>query len=420
MEELELIRQTQLRSMFTEMFAIKKILKYYKYITESKIEDYTERSLYRSLKLRLRSIRYDISKIDVRDVLAAKETLIKDSWRDEGQFGGRRMDYFTNEDGSRISFVQFVDDKGQKVSYTEKRVKPYLCVQRIGSSDLHDWEGTQSYVGLTHWKDNFLEHIKSNGKVPLYTKTQYFRIGDIFYKWKDYFEFQGQAYERSKWGLYNNQIKDLSKALKITIDTDRGGSDIMRIHYQANLFMDVPNGEEFAKPEGQKEQPPFIKICTANARTFSDGLVSDDFFYSMFKNKNKRFWTGNSNEALCLTKEDCIGLEFSPSVQHKAILDDAINKYQKECRDRGYDKEGSAYYAGPLYNRFNKGIKFKVLYLTGEQNGKSIKAQVLQELFDCNEKYTPEELKARIKALSEILTEEAKYANSGRKKTNHI
>ena len=406
MENLELVRQARLKSMFLELLALKKLLKPYhgRPLNES-MYDTTEREMVFGLKNYLGRLRCAICNLQPRDPLLVKKVLKKDL-----RMLHSRIEYYTNEDGSRISFSKFIDDNGQEVKFVVSKFQSYWHVNDgTCGDDLTDVKGAKRYSSLLHWKDNFLAHIKSNGKIPLYQKSQYFRIGDLYYKWEDYFPFDGKAYDRKKYGLYNKEIKDLSKSLKVTMNTDRGRGSMVPLHYEANMFMDAPVGDEFVMSKSD-EQPSFIKICLCNVNTFSDGLVSDNFFYSMFKNKNKRFkFRCEANSALVLTKEECAGLEFSPSEQHKIFFEEAVDKYQKQCREKGYDKEGSAYTKTLLLDRFNQNVKFEVIYLNGVEQGKSIKSQILQELFDPEKQYTAVELKARLKALSEILTEEAKH-----------
>lgn len=402
MENLELVRQARLKSMFLELLALKKLLKPYhgRPLGTSVVES----EMYSGLKNYLRGLRGAICNLQTRDPLQVKKIL------KTGYHQRETIEYYTNEDGSRISFSKFIDDNGQEVKLAIGKYKSYLHINDgTCGYDMSDPKGARKYSSLLHWKDNFLAHIKSNGKIPLYQKSQYFRIGDLYYKWEDYFPFEGKAYDRKKYGLYNKEIKDLSKSLKVMMNTDRTHSYMVPLHYEANMFMDAPGGDEFVMSKSD-EQPSFIKIRLRNANTFSDGLVSDNFFYSMFKNKNKRFKThGDEDVALFLTKEECAGLEFSPSQQHKSFFEEAVDKYQKECRKKGYDKEGSAYTKTLLLDRFNQNVKFEVIYLNGVEQGKSIKSQILQELFDPEKQYTAAELKARLKALSEILTEEAKH-----------
>ena len=403
MENLELVRQARLKSMFLELLALKKLLKPYhgRPLGTSVVES----EMYLGLKNYLRGLRTAICNLQTRDPLRVKEVLKKDR-----SMLQNRIEYYTNEDGSRISFSKFIDDNGQEVKFVISKFQSYWHVNDgTCGYDMSDPKGARKYSSLLHWKDNFLAHIKSNGKIPLYQKSQYFRIGDLYYKWEDYFPFDGKAYDRKKYGLYNKEIKDLSKSLKVTMNTDNARGYMVPLGYQANMFMDAPAGDEFVMSKSD-EQPSFIKICLCNVNTFSDGLVSDNFFYSMFKNKNKRFkCRGELNVALYLTKEECTGIEFSPSEQHKIFFEEAVDKYQKECREKGYDKEGSAYTKTLLLSRFNQNLKFEVIYLNGVDLGKSIKSQILQELFDPEKQYTAAELKARLKALSEILMEEAKH-----------
>lgn len=402
MENLELVRQARLKSMFLELLALKKLLKPYhgRPLGTSVVES----EMYLGLKNYLRGLRGAICNLQTRDPLQVKKILKTDYRQRE------TIEYYTNEDGSRISFSRFIDDNGQKVQVAISKNQSYWHVNDgTCGYDMSDPKGARKYSSLLHWKDNFLAHIKSNGKIPLYQKNQYFRIGDLYYTWEDYFPFDGKAYDRKKYGLYNKEIKDLSKSLKVTMNTDLAHGYMVPLHYEANMFMDAPAGDEFVMSKSD-EQPPFIKIRLRNANTFSDGLVSDNFFYSMFKNKNKRFKThGDEDVALYLTKEECAGIEFSPSQQHKIFFEEAVDKYQKQCREKGYDKEGSAYTKTLLLDRFNQNVKFEVIYLNGVEQGKSIKSQILQELFDPAKQYTAAELKARLKALSEILTEEAKH-----------
>lgn len=401
MENLELVRQARLKSMFLGLLALKKLLKPYHVKLLSK--SVAECEMVSGLRNYLRNLRTAICNLQTRDPLMVKKILKSYPKRET-------IEYYTNEDGSRISFSKFVDDRGQEVKFVVSKFQTYWHVNDgTCGDDLSDQKGAIRYSSLLHWKDNFLAHIKSNGKVPLHQKNIYFRIGDLYYRWEDYFPFDGKAYDRKKYGLYNREIKDLSKSLKITMDTDLARGVMSPIHYQTNMFMDAPGGDEFVVSKAE-EQPSFIKIRLRNANTFSDGLVSDNFFYSMFKNKNKRFKNfSEDGSALYLTKEECTGLEFSPSEQHKIFFGEAVDKYQKQCREKGYDKEGSAYTKTLLLDRFNQHVKFEVYYLNGVEQGKSIKSQILQELFDPEKLYTAAELKARIKALSEILTEEAKH-----------
>lgn len=406
MENLELVRQARLKSMFLELLALKKLLKpYRRRPLEESMYGLAEREMVSGLKNYLVRLRSAICNLQPRDPLKVKEVAKKD-----GRMLQNRIEYYTNEDGSRISFSKFIDDNGQEVKFA---ISEFQCYWHVNDGscgdDPSDPKGLRKYSPLFHWKDNFLDHIKSNGKIPLYQKNLYFRIGDLYYRWEDYFPFEGKAYDRQKYGLYNKEIKDLSKSLKSMMNTDRARGSMVPIHYQTNMFMDAPGGDEFVVSKA-KEQPPFIKICLCNGGSFSDGLVSDNFFYSMFKNKNKRFKISSEfNNALYLTKEECTGLEFSPSEQHKIFFEAAVDTYQKQCREKGYDKEGSAYTKTLLLGRFNQHLKFEVIYLNGVEQGKSIKSQILQELFDPAKQYTAAELKARLKTLSEILTEEAKH-----------
>lgn len=406
MENLEFVRQARLKSMFLELLALKKLLKPYDgRILKESMYDLTEREMVSGLRSYLGRLRSAICNLQPRDPLMVKKVI-----KNDRMMRWSRIEYYTNEDGSRIAFNKFIDDNGQEVKFVVSNFQSYWHVNDgTCGDDLSDSKGAKRYSSLLHWKDNFLAHIKSNGKIPLYQKSQYFRIGDLYYKWEDYFPFDGKAYDRKKYGLYNKEIKDLSKSLEVTMNTDLAHSYMSPLHYITNMFMDAPAGEEFVVSESD-EQPAFIKICLRNATTFSNGLVSDDFFYSMFKNKNKRFKAhAASRSTLYLTKEECAGIEFSPSEQHKIFFEEAIDKYQKQCREKGYDKEGSAYTKTLLLDRFNQNVKFEVIYFNGVEEGKSIKSQILQELFSPEKLYTAAELKARLKALSEILTEEAKH-----------
>ncbi len=410
----EKVRSDYLRKLFIDMANVKALLKPYKGIRATVIKDTDEQEIYKSLIAELRHLRLAIQKFDYRDPLAIRKAIVDDRKREENS-GKRTIEIYENEDRSRVSYSPFEDDNDLKVKEVVRHVNCIVFAKKCGTQD-SIWDYTQSYSSLFFWKDNFMEHFKSNGKVELFQKTKYFRLGDMYYLWGKYFPFQGKAYDRSKWGLFENELKDLSKFLLVTSDTSRASGRMPVRWYKKRFCLEAPAGDEFILKEPSES---FLRIRLRIERTFADGLASANFFWSMFKNKNKRFFT-NDKLWINLTKEDCIDLEFAPSANHRTLFGDMLMKYQRYCSDKGCPNEGSLYYAEALGRKFNDAISFEVEYIGPDVTGKSIKAQVLQEIFPPNNFYRPIELKARLKALSDILKEEDKYANNKRKKNNNF
>lgn len=407
------VRSAWLKKTFADIKETKKLLKPYKGMRSSRIADRAEQELYENLEMHLRHLRNDLKVLDYRDALKARENAIKSRIREEGN-NWLELAFYENSDQSRISYIPFIDDNGLPVKETKKRIRVFTSARRIGNKDDDAYAGINIFSSKLYWKDNFKKFISSNGKEPLFSKSKYFRIGDMFYEWKKYFYFNGQAYDRSKWGLYEGQIKDLKKSLPIVSDSSKARNGNMAVRlYKKRFFLDSMPNEEFELRNNPGKY--FLRIRVANNGQFSHGLSEDNFLFSMFKNKNKRFFTRNT-EALYLTKEDCCGLEFAPSENHRNLFGEMLKGYQEYCRTKGQNNEGSIYYTKSLESRYNNTLIFEVSYADGEDDGKSIKAQILQELFSSGDYYRPAELKVRIKALSEILTEEAKYGSNKKQK----
>lgn len=263
------------------------------------------------------------------------------------------------------------------------------------------WANTTEY-----WKDELINYIKTDGKTKLHSKLYYIRVGDEFFKRNDFFSFKGQVYDRKKWAVQDGALIDLTKSIKIDVDTDAAYCLQQKAPFAKNYFLKADEGEEFENVSGQKE-PAFatIKIYQGG---FLHRLFGGQFLNTLFASNKKRLYN-NDCYYIYVTKEQMMNLKCEPSNGHKELFAKIETDYAKAYLEYSVSELDKTRFRGSIM----RNLGFMVEIQTGSANG--IKERIYKELFGIsgNAKVLYiDELNARLKILQEILKKEKEYAKN--------
>lgn len=392
MQERDFVRRGYINTLHRQVADLKAQLSpFSKHKAYEKLEKY-DLCAYNDMRLRLNFLRRKITEFEMADALEVRKNDYKNNYP-----ASHRVEetYFVSKDGKVNRYSS--QDCRKRMDVTEN---VYVFSDANGS--------TFRFSPFLYWKDDFMRCVRERDFTNLHNKGDYFRVGDNFYDWHDFFLFEDNAYSKDKWALDGGRLVDLSK--NIRIDSDMGRMSYYRGDdgFRATTYLEAQEGEEFTTSGSPGKN--FIRIRLNTSMMSS--LTSNNYLFTMLINDKKRFWSRDNT--LDLTKEECIGLELKASEKHIELYNRLKRGYVQYAIAHDQMKAGGPGVKDPFTfvdEKCKMDLKFQVRFFNDEDiKGSGIKAQVLREIFDENIFYPAESFKVRLKMLSEFLKEEKKYA----------
>lgn len=352
----------------------------YRYDDNSKYEGYTR------LADAIHAIRYDLGKLRRHDELELKKIA-------RGEYSLlKHLDFCESLEGDKYHLR---DDYYSEEKSIEVKVYP-LAVQ----GNLV-WANTTEY-----WKDELINYIKTDGKTTLHSKLYYIRVGDEFFDRDDFFSFKGQVFDRKKWAVQDGTLIDLTKSIKIEVNTDSAYNLPQKLPFHKKYFLKADESEEFENVNGPEE--PAFAIIKIYRGGYLGNFLSPQFLNTLFVSNKKRLYH-NDYYYMYVTKEQMLNLKCEPSKGHKELFAKIETDYAKAYLEYPGNELDKA--------RFRKSITDNLAFVVDIQtgSGNGIKEQIYKELFGASGNAKAlhiDELNARLKILQEILKKEKEYAKN--------